>query len=139
MPVMNMIRALLIASLALAVTGVAYGAYPGTYGLQDGPALHLGSVEIRVSNDAGNTAVVVGPKTATLAGAYGIPTMMTTNTPLGLFHDGSHFVLQSVGIAKRTSFVVVRSDDLQVAQTVSLDGSYAFDALSPDGRMLYLI
>jgi hypothetical protein len=140
MTVMNMIRALLGASLAvLAVTGVAYGAYPGTYGLQDGPALRWGSLQIRVSNAAGDTAVILPSRTVTLAGSYGIPTMITTNTPLGMSRDGSRFVLQSTGIQKDTSFVVVRTSDLQVAQTISLGGSYAFDALSPDGRTLYLI
>jgi hypothetical protein len=137
---MNMIRALIVASLAgLAVAGVAYGAYPGTYGLQDGPALQVGSSEIRVSNAAGNTAVIAPSRHATVAGSYGIPTMITTNTPLGLFRDRSRFVLQSTGIQKHTSFVVMRTSDLEVAQTISLDGSYAFDALSPDGRVLYLI
>lgn len=137
---MKMIRSLAVASLgALALSGVAYGAYPGTYGLQDGPALHWGSVQIRVSNAAGDTAVAVGAKSATVNGSYGIPTMLTTETPLGLFHDGSRFVLQSTGIEKRSSFVVVRTSDLQVDTAISLDGSYAFDALSPDGRTLYLI
>ena len=140
---MNMIRALVLASLAslatLAVAGVAYGAYPGTYGLQGGPALHWGSSEIRVANAVGNTEVILPSRTATVAGQYGIPTMITANLPLGLFRDGSRFVLQSIGIAQHTSFVVVRTSDLQVAQTISLDGSYAFDAVSPDGRMVYLI
>jgi hypothetical protein len=137
---MNMIRSLAIASLvALAVSGAAYGAYPGTYGLQDGPMLHWGTLQIRASNAAGDTAVSAGAKSVTVDGAYGIPTMITTNTPLGLFHDGSRFVLQSTGIEKHTSFVVIRTEDLQVAQTVNLAGSFAFDALSPDGKTLYLI
>jgi hypothetical protein len=137
---MNMIRSLTLASVAaLTLTGVAYGAYPGTYGLQGGPSLQRGSLQIRVTNDAGDTHVAAGAKSATVAGAYGIPTMITANTPLGMFHDGSRFVLQSVGAAKHTSFVVVRTSDLRVAQTISLDGSYAFDAVSPNGRMLYLI
>lgn len=137
---MNMIRSLVIALLgALAVCGAAYGAYPGTYGLQDGPALHWGSLQIRASNAAGDTAVTAGAKSVTVNGSYGIPTMITTNTPLGLFHDGSRFVLQSTGIASHSSFVVLRTDDLQVAQTITLPGSFAFDALSPDGRTLYLI
>ena len=137
---MNMIRALIASSLAgLAVAGGAYGAYPGTYGLQDGPSLQRGSLQIRVTNDAGNTRVVTAARSTTVKGSYGIPTMITANTPLGLFHDGSRFVLQSTGIARHTSFVVVRTSDLQPAETISLDGSYAFDAVSPNGRFLYLI
>ena len=137
---MNMIRSFVIASLAaLAVSGAAYGAYPGTYGLQDGPMLQWGSLQIRASNAAGDTAVSAGAKSVTVNGSYGIPTMITTNTPLGLFHDGSAFVLQSTGIEKHSSFVVMRTEDLQVAQTITLPGSFAFDALAPDGRTLYLI
>jgi hypothetical protein len=137
---MNMIRALLLASAAaFAAAGVAYGAYPGTYGLQDGPALQAGSLQIRVSNAVGDTEIIAPSRHATVSGSYGIPTMITTNTTLGLFRDGSRFVLQSTGIEKHTSFVVVRVNDFKVAQTISLDGSYAFDALSPNGRMLYLI
>lgn len=137
---MNMIRSLVLASVAaLAVTGVAYGAYPGIYGLQDGPALQAGSLQIRVSNAAGDTEIIAPSRHATVSGSYGIPTMITANTTLGLFRDGSRFVLQSTGIQTHTSFVVVRVSDFRVAQTISLDGSYAFDALSPNGRMLYLI
>lgn len=137
---MTMIRSLAIAALgALAVSGAAYGAYPGTYGLQDGPMLHRGSLQIRASNAAGDTAVSAGGKSVTVNGSYGIPTMIMTDTPLGLFHDGSRFVLQSTGIEKQSSFLVVRTDDLQVGQTITLPGSFAFDALSPDGRTLYLI
>src|SRR5436309_12030554 len=85
---MNVIRALVVAVLAaLAVTAVAYGAYPGTYGLQDGPALSWGSLQIRVSKAAGNTAVILPSRTVTLAGSYGIPTMITSNTALGMFRD----------------------------------------------------
>jgi hypothetical protein len=84
-------------------------------------------------------SLAAGAKSVTVNGSYGIPTMITTNTPLGLFHDGSAFVLQSTGIEKHSSFVVMRTEDLQVAQTITLPGSFAFDALAPDGRTLYLI
>ena len=131
-----MIRSLAAAVFAaLALAGVANAAYPGTYGLQGGPPLG----DIRVTNDAGNTAIVAGDRQATIPGAYGIPTMITSNTPLGMFRDRSHFVLQSVGLTKDTSFAIVRTRDFGLAQTISLKGSYAFDALSPNGRKLYLI
>lgn len=120
---------------ALVLAGAAQAAYPGTYGLQDGPALG----KLRVSHAAGSTELRLPDRTATIQGQYGIPTMITTNTPLGLFRDGSRAVLQSVGIQSHSSFVVVRLADLQVEQTITLDGSWMFDALSPNGKTLYLI
>lgn len=133
---MKTLTTLLLALVALAFAGTASAAYPGTYGLQGGPPLG----KIRVTQGSqGETAISLGSRVATIRGSYGIPTMITTDTPLGLFRDGSRFVLQSTGITKHTSFVVVRTSDLHVAQTIALEGSWAFDALSPNGRMLYLI
>jgi hypothetical protein len=125
----------LVVLAALCCVGTASAAYPGTYGLQDGPPLG----QLHVSNAAGDTALRIGDRQATIHGAYGIPTLITTNTPLGLFRDGSRAVLQSIGIQQRSSFVVVRLSGLRVEQTITLAGSWAFDALSPDGRTLYLI
>jgi len=133
---MKILLAPLVAVAALAVTGAAQAAYPGTYGLQGGPPLG----QIRVTNAGGDTEITTPGQHVTIQGSYGIPTFITANLPLGLFHDGSRFVLQSTGLPqKRTSFVVVRRSDLEVVQTIELAGSYAFDALSPDGRMLYLV
>ena len=132
---MKTVLTLATALAALFLPGVASAAYPGTYGLQDGPPLGA----LHVSNAAGDTAISLGDRQATIHGAYGIPTLITSNTPLGLFRDGSRVVLQNVGIQKRSSFVVLRLADLHIEQTIDLDGSWAFDALSPDGRTLYLI
>jgi hypothetical protein len=131
-----MVRALAVAVFAaLAVAGVASAAYPGTYGLQGGPPLGA----ITVTKGAGGTAISAGDRRVSIPGAYGIPTLITANTPLGMFRDRSRFVLQSLGIERQTSFAVVRTTDFGIAQTISLKGSYAFDALSPNGRMLYLV
>jgi hypothetical protein len=78
-------------------------------------------------------------RSRTIAGSFGIPTMIMTNTPLGLFHDGRTFVLQSTANRRSTSFALVRSSDLRVRERIALRGSYAFDAVSPNGRRLYLI
>lgn len=127
------IALVIVASLCFA--GTAYAAYPGTYGLQGG--LPLG--KLYVSSAGADTTLSLSGRQATIHGAYGIPTLITTDTPLGLFRDGSRAVLQSVGIERRSSFVVVRLSDLQVEQTIVLHGSWAFDALSPDGKTLYLV
>ncbi|HWJ33318.1 MAG TPA: hypothetical protein VNR59_13360 [Gaiellaceae bacterium] len=129
---MTIFRASLVAAAALALASAAYGAYPGTYA-------QLGSLgAIGVTTTGNNTSVSGGASSVVLEGAYGIPTLITTGTQLGLSHDGSQLVLQSMN-RKQTSFVVLRTRDLSVMQTISLQGSFAFDALSPNARTLYLI
>jgi len=129
---MTIFRASLVVAAALALASAAYGAYPGTYAQQGVLA------SILVTNSGDGTAVSRGAQSVALQGAYGIPTLITTGTQLGLSHDRSLLVLQSMN-QKRSSFVVLRTGDLRVMQTISLQGSYAFDALSPDAQTLYLI
>jgi len=129
---MTIFRASLVAAATLALASAAYGAYPGTYA-QPGS---LGAIGVTTTN--GNTSVSRGASSVVVNGQYGIPTLITTGTQLGLSHDRSLLVLQSMN-QKHSSFVVLRTRDLSVAQTISLQGSFAFDALSPNGRTLYLI
>jgi hypothetical protein len=129
---MTIFRASLVAAAALALASAAYGAYPGTYA-QPGVL-----ASILVTNSGDGTAVSRGGQSLALQGAYGIPTLITTGTQLGLSHDRSLLVLQSMN-QKQSSFVVLRTNDLHVLQTISLKGSYAFDALSPNAQTLYLI
>jgi hypothetical protein len=129
---MTIFRASLVAAAALALASAAYGAYPGTYAQQGA----LGS--IGVTGSGADTSVTRGASSVVLRGAYGIPTLITTGTQLGLSHDRSRLVLQSMN-QRHTSFVVLRTRDLHVMQTISLRGSFAFDALSPNARTLYLI
>ena len=74
-----------------------------------------------------------------LQGDWGIPMLTYNGLAGGLFHDGSAFVLQSVGISTTTKFAILSTRDLALQDTISLDGYYGFDALSPDGSLLYLI
>jgi len=130
---MTIFRAFIAAAgAALSLAGAAHGAYPGTYGEQG----VLGS--LTVSGSGGTTTLSAGGRTVTIKGAFGIPTLITTGARLGLSHDRSRVVLQSVSQGP-TRFVVVRMRDLHVLQTLTLNGSYAFDALSPDSARLYLI
>jgi hypothetical protein len=147
---MNSFRTILIAMFAAcAFAGSAYGAYPGIYGMQDGTAGVVsvdGSVRFVAARSGAATKIsalrtsdLAATRSATVAGAYGIPAMITNSVGLGMFRDGSAFVLQSMSNVGSTSFAVVRTSDLQVRDTIVLSGSYAFDALSPDGSRLYLV
>jgi hypothetical protein len=129
---MTIFRASLVAAAALALASTAYAAYPGTYA-------QLGSLgAIGVTTSGNDTSVSRGASSVVVHGQYGIPTMITAGTQLGLSHDRSLLVLQSMNQA-HTSFVVLRTRDLSVLQRISLQGSFAFDALSPNARTLYLI
>ena len=75
----------------------------------------------------------------TVSGAYGIPTLTQDGLAGGLFHDGSAFVLQNVGIERKSSFVILGAQDLALRDTITLGGTFGFDALSPDASKLYLI
>jgi hypothetical protein len=73
-----------------------------------------------------------------LDGAFGIP-MVTQSTTGGLSRDGRTLVLQEVALVAPTQFVIVDARTLQERDRFILNGIYSFDALSPDGSMLYLI
>jgi hypothetical protein len=74
----------------------------------------------------------------TIDGAFGVPALAGTHAE-GLFRDGSAFVVQSMGFKPRTAFQVVNTNDLSVRDSVTLDGTFSYDALSPNGTVLYLV
>ena len=140
-------RSLAIAMFAaLALAAPALAVYPGTYAQIDSYGLVAGATRFTVSPAGIDTRIEAVDshtfalrRSATVGGRYGVPTMIPANVRLGMFRDGTRFVLQSTANHSRTSFVVVRTSDLSIARTIVLDGSFAFDALSPDGARLYLI
>jgi hypothetical protein len=76
---------------------------------------------------------------ATLDGAYGIPQpTMQPGRLEGLTRDGKQLVVGSVGAGRPTRFAVIRTRDMRVDSRFELPGSFAYDALSPDGKTLYL-
>jgi hypothetical protein len=75
-------------------------------------------------------------------GRWGVPVVANDGTSGGLSADGSRLVLMRVakGYPRRhSSFAVIDTKARAVRETVALDGEWGFDALSPDGRWLYLI
>jgi hypothetical protein len=75
-------------------------------------------------------------------GRWGVPLVAHDGTSGGLSADGSTLVLTRIAKAyprRQTSFAVVDTGPLAFRDSVELDGEWAFDALSPDGRWLYLI
>jgi hypothetical protein len=131
---------------ALAVAAPAFAAYPGTYAQRDAVGLVSGSTRYTLAASGSDTRVLAENvstsalvRSATLSGSYGVPTLIPANVRLGMFRDGSRFVVQSTANMRTSKFAVVRTADLSLAQAIELPGSFAFDALSPDGSRLYLI
>jgi hypothetical protein len=74
-----------------------------------------------------------------LVGMWGLP-----STPAGadgLSHDGKRLVLAdtTAGLVSPSLFLVVDTTTMRIVQPITLNGYYSYDALSPDGRRLYLI
>ena len=141
--------AFLLASLgALALAPVASAAYPAPFAVQGGDglssldgslrfvALKAGrNTQLRAVDAKGGAAVA----SRSIPGSFGIATLTQSGLAGGLFHDGSAFVLQSVGLSPTSRFLIVGAADLVPRQMITLKGAFGFDALSPDGSKLYLI
>jgi hypothetical protein len=134
---------------ALAVVSVASAAYPSPFALQGGAGVLSNDGSIRyVAVGTGEATVVRASKTVggstvmtskSIPGSYGVPMLTSSGPGGGMFRDGSTFVLQSTGLFATTQFVLVSASDLAVRDQIVLKGTFAFDALSPDGSRLYLI
>lgn len=80
----------------------------------------------------------------TLAGSFGIPLLATDGTTGGLSRDGQTLVLaqQVQGgptLPTVSHFVAYDPKRLDLPRKILLRGAFTFDALSPDGKRMYLI
>jgi hypothetical protein len=133
---------------ALAVVPVALAAYPTPYAAQGGEGVmskdgSLRYVALKSGSDTSLRAVRRADGSVamsqSISGSFGVPMLTYKGPGGGLFRDGSAIVLQSTGYAAQTSFQIVRTSDLSVRTSFTLPGTFAYDALSPDGTKLYLI
>jgi hypothetical protein len=77
-----------------------------------------------------------------LRGGFAIPAVAYDGSPSGLSADGRTLVLISPRTRfprRATTFAVVKVSRLHVRRLVRLRGDFSFDAISPDGRVMYLI
>ena len=77
-----------------------------------------------------------------LDGSFSIPAVAYDGSASGLSADGRRLILISPRKRfprKRTTFAVVDTRSLTVRRHVGLRGDFSFDAISPDGRTMYLI
>lgn len=96
----------------------------------------------------GNTRVTRTDRTGApiasrrIAGSWGLPVVALDGTPSGLSADGNTLVLlkpRRTFPRAETPFVVLDARTLVPRRTFTLDGDFSFDAVSPDGRFIYVI
>jgi hypothetical protein len=152
-----MLRRLLcgvVAALALAPVATADGGGPSPGVFQGGDGVTLPNLGVRwvTLTDSTNTQLAMIRKrdgrivnSTTMPGVWGIPAVALDGSTGGLSRDGRTLVLgdatNSNGALRNTSsFLIVDARRLQLKQAeIFLNGDFVFDALSPNGRMLYLI
>lgn len=91
----------------------------------------------RIEQDGGEVSA-----STRLEGTFTIPAVGLDGSPGGLSHDGETLVLISPRQTfprDRTEFVRFDADELKSPHPFTLNGDFSFDALSPDGRTMYLI
>ena len=77
-----------------------------------------------------------------LPGSFSIPAVAYDGSPSGLSADGRTLVLISPRVRyprKRTTFAILDARRLALRRRISLRGDFSFDAISPDGRLVYLV
>ena len=135
--------------LALAATATAAGPAPVVLQGEPGIAVAGGAhVIATVRRNAATTEVsLVRDRdarvltTRELPGRLGVPTITFEGLVEGTWAQGRRLVLASsiYDDARRTTFVVLDTRTLAPLRTIRLSGAFAFDALSPDGRRLYVL
>ena len=82
-------------------------------------------------------------RSGVVRGFYGVPIVAWDNSTGGISGDGRTLVLGSYGpppgATGATPFVVLSTRTMRPIKRFQLRGSWAFDAISPDGSRLYLI
>jgi hypothetical protein len=77
-----------------------------------------------------------------LPGLFTVPAVAQSGTTTGLSADGRTLVLVRPRLSypqRRTRLAVLDAGSLRTRRTITLRGDFSVDAISPDGRSLYLI
>src|SRR5206468_4154131 len=140
-----LVLALVLVPAALADGGPSPGVDQGSYGLLSANGA------VRYATLSGTHSTVLEAirtsdghilRWRTLEGGWGIPFVTYNGTTGGLARNGRALVLAESafvgGLRNRSTFAVVDPKTFGY-EIISLKGDFAFDALSPDARRLYLI
>lgn len=123
------------------------GPSPGVVAGWDGALDAEGSIRYVALPSATTTAVAALRTSdgrvlryATIRGAYGIAQVAFDGTTEAVSRDGRTLVLAGVAANRdETRFAVLSTSPLRFRRAITLPGLWAFDALSPDGRILYAV
>jgi hypothetical protein len=76
-----------------------------------------------------------------LPDGMGIPAVTVGGDPAGVSADGGTLVLADEDnyYAPRSEMLVLDTRRLQTTESIELDGTFIFDAISPDGSLIYLV
>jgi hypothetical protein len=140
---MTRLLLVLAASLLAVPVALADGPMPSVTQNGDGvPTADGRSRYVAVGAFGGSTVLAqIGAKGAVLRtlqldGDWGLPIATYGTSAEGLSHDDRTLVLRRFD---RSTFALVDARTLRLRATVPLRGDFAYDALSPDARRLYLI
>jgi hypothetical protein len=131
------------AALVLAGTALAAAPWPGlARSVSNGELRYVAGhsrSETWVRALRGNAVVAQ----RTLAGEWGIPAVTMDGVGGGLAPSGKTLVLVQQpdyqSLRRQSRFLVLSTASLKTVRTIVLKGEFGFDALSPDGRTLYLL
>jgi hypothetical protein len=136
------------AALAVPAAGDGGGASPGVDLLAGGVLAPNGKTRYVAIPDGSRTVVAqilvrngFVLRTLTVPGHFGLPFVANDGTVGGLSFDGRVLVLAAYGgpVWPSSRFAVVDIKRWRPGKMVRLRGNFSVDALSPKGRMLYLI
>jgi hypothetical protein len=141
----RLLTVLTAASLAAAfVASVAIAAGPTPGFSPDGVLGPKREVQYVAVSSGGTTTVrairmrdATTLRSARLKGVFGVPQVAYDGSAGGVTHDGRLLVL-ATNPARSTRFVVLATKTLKVVQSFSLRGTWGYDAVSPEGKTLYL-
>src|SRR5262245_47830640 len=142
--------ALTLAAAAWAAGATAGGPSPGVVTGGDGVVGPSGKVRYVALQGGGHTTVAAVLmrsgrviRYGFVPGAYGVPAVAYDGSTDGVSRDGRTLVLASFlgpGATNVVSrFAVVSPKTLRLRRIVTVPGLFSFDALSPDGRLMYAV
>jgi hypothetical protein len=130
---------------------VASGAGPSPGVLQGGSGLKSGNLRyVAVASGSGTLVQATDPDArvvhrVTVKGHWGLPLVAYDNSVEGLVQGGRTLLLaQSIyaadgNLRAPTNFKLLDARTLKVSRSITIPGTFTFDAASPDGRYMYLI
>ena len=135
----------LLGAAVLAGSAAAAGPWPGLAQSVTGPsgvsyqAVARGGFTTVTAMKSGGAVVA----SARFRGAYGIPAVTTNGEAGGLSPSGKLLVLAPPPdygrLRTQSRFVLLSTPSLTRARTIVLRGEFGFDAISPNGRWLYVL